>query len=211
MKISMQVGIKYTLDWVFGVVLFILLLPFLAIISLAIKLEDGSPVFFRQERPGLDGNLFVIWKFRTMIQDADSGLNSDGTVGAVDRITRVGKVLRYMSLDELPQIINIIKGEMSFIGPRPVLFDHMQRYSREQKKRFLMKPGISGLAQVMGRNTLKWSRRLQYDLEYVENHSLWLDFKILLKTVRVVLLREGIVLDRNPEFVDDLPKKDESK
>ena len=211
MKIGMQVRIKYTLDRVFGVVLFILLLPFLAIISLAIKLEDGSPVFFRQDRPGLDGNIFVIWKFRTMIQDADSGLNSDGTVGAVDRITRVGKVLRYMSLDELPQIINIIKGEMSFIGPRPVLFDHMLRYSQEQKKRFLMKPGISGLAQVMGRNTLKWSRRLQYDVEYVENYSLWFDFKILLKTVRVVFLREGIVLDRNPEFVDDLPKKDESK
>jgi len=206
-----QIRIKYFLDRLVGLLLFVFFLPLFAVIAIAIRLEDGGPVFFRQERPGLDGKIFVIWKFRTMVQDADSRLNSDGTVGAVDRITRAGKVLRYMSFDELPQIINIIKGEMSFIGPRPVLFDHMQRYSREQKKRFLMKPGISGLAQVMGRNTLKWSRRLQYDVEYVENYSLWLDLRVLLKTVKVVILREGIVLDRNPEFADDLPKKVEGQ
>ena len=206
----MQVRIKYALDRVFGVALFIPLLPLFAAIAIAIKLEDGSPVFFRQERPGLDGSIFVIWKFRTMVADADSRLNSDGTVGSV-RITRIGRVLRYMSLDEIPQIINIIKGEMSFIGPRPVLIDHMLRYTEEQKRRFLMKPGISGLAQVRGRNTLKWSRRIQYDIEYIENYSLWLDLKILLMTIKVVLFREGVVLDRNPEFADDLPQKEDGE
>ena len=116
-------------------------------------------------------------------------------------------MLRYLSLDELPQLINIIRGEMSFVGPRPGLLEHFHRYTQEQKKRVLMKPGVTGLAQIHGRNTLKWSKRIEYDLNYIENYSLWLDIKILLKTIKTTLCREGVVLDRNPEQVDDLQNK----
>lgn len=142
-----------------------------------------------------------------MVPNADSLLNADRRV-EMNRVTKVGKLLRLLSADELPQIINILIGEMSFIGPRPALWEHMSRYTEEQKKRFLMKPGITGLAQVNGRNLLKWSKRIEYDLQYIEHYSLWLDLKILFRTVKVVLLREGIVLDRNPEQVDDLRKQE---
>ncbi len=144
-----------------------------------------------------------------MFVNADQYLDTQGRVGQKNRITRVGAFLRFTSLDELPQLINIVKGEMSFIGPRAALPQHYDRYTTQQKKRLCMKPGVTGLAQVNGRNTLPWSKRIEYDNWYVENYSLKLDLKILLKTVKVVLLREGIVLDRNPEQVDDLaPMKD---
>jgi lipopolysaccharide/colanic/teichoic acid biosynthesis glycosyltransferase len=191
-----------------GTLFFLILLFFFIPISVAIKIEDGGSIFFKQKRPGLYGKPFFIWKFRTMIPDADSLLDKNQKVNSgVNRVTKVGKFLRCLSLDELPQIINILKGEMSFIGPRPALYEAMEKYTVQQKKRFLMKPGITGLAQVSGRNLLKWSKRFEYDLQYIENYSLWLDIKILLKTVKVVLLREGIVLDRNPEQVDDLGKQ----
>lgn len=198
---------KYLLDRIFASVLTIFLLPIFALIAVAIKIEDQGPVFFRQKRPGLFGRPFFIWKFRSMVPNADSLLNVDRRV-EVNRVTKVGKLLRLLSADELPQIINILMGEMSFIGPRPALWEHMSRYTEEQKKRFLMKPGITGLAQVNGRNLLKWSKRIEYDLQYIEHYSLWLDLQILLRTVKVVLLREGIVLDRNPEQVDDLRKQE---
>jgi len=198
---------KYLLDRIFASVLTIFLLPIFALIAVAIKIEDQGPVFFRQKRPGLFGRPFFIWKFRSMVPNADSLLNVDRRV-EVNRVTKVGKLLRLLSADELPQIINILMGEMSFIGPRPALWEHMSRYTEEQKKRFLMKPGITGLAQVNGRNLLKWSKRIEYDLQYIEHYSLWLDLNILFRTVKVVLLREGIVLDRNPEQVDDLRKQE---
>jgi len=198
---------KYLLDRIFASVLTIFLLPIFALIAVAIKIEDQGPVFFRQKRPGLFGRPFFIWKFRSMVPNADSLLNVDRRV-EVKRVTKVGKLLRLLSADELPQIINILMGEMSFIGPRPALWEHMSRYTEEQKKRFLMKPGITGLAQVNGRNLLKWSKRIEYDLQYIEHYSLWLDLNILFRTVKVVLLREGIVLDRNPEQVDDLRKQE---
>ena len=198
---------KYLLDRIFASVLTIFLLPIFALIAVAIKIEDQGPVFFRQKRPGLFGRPFFIWKFRSMVPNADSLLNVDRRV-EVNRVTKVGKLLRLLSADELPQIINILMGEMSFIGPRPALWEHMSRYTEEQKKRFLMKPGITGLAQVNGRNLLKWSKRIEYDLQYIEHYSLWLDLQILFRTVKVVLLREGIVLDRNPEQVDDLRKQE---
>jgi len=202
-----QRNMKYLLDRIFASVLTIFLLPIFALIAVAIKIEDQGPVFFRQKRPGLFGRPFFIWKFRSMVPNADSLLNVDRRV-EVNRVTKVGKLLRLLSADELPQIINILMGEMSFIGPRPALWEHMSRYTEEQKKRFLMKPGITGLAQVNGRNLLKWSKRIEYDLQYIEHYSLWLDLNILFRTVKVVLLREGIVLDRNPEQVDDLRKQE---
>ena len=167
-------------------------------------MDDRGQIFFKHPRPGLNGDEFIIWKFRTMIPDADALLTNGWHVRNVNRLTRVGRILRLWSLDELPQLFNIIRGEMSFIGPRPGLCEHVDRYTEDQKKRFLMKPGITGLAQVNGRNTLKWSKRIEYDIEYIKNFSLLLDLKILVRTVKVILLREGIALDRNPEEVDDL-------
>lgn len=208
MKPNIQVQMKYLCDRILSILLFILLVPFFVIIALVIKFDDGQTVFFRQKRTGWHGQEFLIWKFRTMVPNADTFLDASGRIGNVNRITRVGKILRYLSLDELPQLINIMKGEMSFIGPRPVLCDRLERYSDEQKKRLLMKPGVTGLAQVNGRNTLKWSERIAYDVWYVEHYSLWLDLKILMNTVRVVFKREGIVLDRKPELYDDLGHKE---
>lgn len=205
---SYQIRVKYIVDRIMSVLFSPIFLLIFIPIALAIKLEDGSHVFFKQKRPGLNGAPFMIWKYRTMVPDADHLLDEEGGVGSVNRITRVGKILKYLSLDELPQLINIIKGEMSFIGPRPALYDHMERYTGEQKKRLLMKPGITGLAQINGRNLLKWSKRIEYDLQYIENYSLWLDLKIMIKTVKVVLFREGIVLDRNPDQVYDLEEKE---
>lgn len=200
-----QIKVKYLADRVVSLVLLVFLIPVFLIIALGIKLDDGGPVFFKQRRPGLDARPFTIWKFRTMVPDADRFLDTQGRV-SINRVTRVGRILRLLSLDELPQLINIAKGEMSFVGPRPGLLEHVPRYTKQQRKRFVMKPGITGLAQVNGRNTLSWSQRINYDLQYIENYSLWLDLKVLFRTVKVVLLREGIVIDRNPEQVDDLRK-----
>jgi lipopolysaccharide/colanic/teichoic acid biosynthesis glycosyltransferase len=204
-----QIKIKYALDRLVALFLVIILSPLWIAIMIAIKLDDGGAIFFTQERLGKNANLFRIYKFRTMVEDADRFLDEQGRVTSEKRITRVGKFLRALSLDELPQLINILKGEMSIIGPRPVLPSHLPRYTPEQKRRLLMKPGVTGLAQVNGRNTLKWSQRIAYDVWYIDHYSLWLDVKILVKTIKVVLLREGIVLDRNPDEVDDLPRLDE--
>lgn len=204
---KIQISIKYIGERILAFFLLVTLSPLFLLISIAIRVGDRGPVFFRQERLGLYGKVFLIWKFRTMIVDADKYLEKDGSV-KVQRITPVGKVLRFLSLDELPQLINILIGEMSIVGPRPSLVNHLEKYTEEQKGRFAMRPGVTGLAQINGRNTLKWSRRIEYDLEYIENYSLWLDFMILLKTVKVVIMREGIVIDRNPEKVDDLEIKD---
>ena len=200
-----QIILKYGLDLILAIVLLVLLSPFFLVISITIFLFDGGPIFFRQQRRGYRGRIFNVWKFRTMIVDADDFLSEEG-VATKNRITRTGRWLRFLSLDELPQLLNILRREMSFIGPRPALVEHFNRYTSDQKKRLLMKPGVTGLAQVNGRNTLKWSRRIEYDIEYIENYSLILDLKILLRTVGVVLFRKGIVIDRNPDQVDDLMK-----
>ncbi len=202
---SQQIVLKNLFDIIFSIVLTAILSPVFIMISIAIKLDDGYEVFFKQKRPGLNGKSFIIWKYRTMIPKADSMLDKQGRPIGKGRITRIGKVLRYLSLDELPQLFNIMKREMSFVGPRPGLYEHLDRYNRRQKNRYLMKPGITGLAQIKGRNTLKWSERIEYDLEYIENFSFRSDLSILLKTINCVILREGIVLDRNPDDIDDLP------
>jgi lipopolysaccharide/colanic/teichoic acid biosynthesis glycosyltransferase len=207
-KKPLHVAAKRAVDVGASVLGLACLSPFLGAVALAIRLEDGGPVFFRQARVGLDEGCFRIWKFRTMVPDADRLLDEHGGVGNADRITRVGRLLRLFSLDELPQLINIARGEMSLVGPRPAIPESAARYTAEQKRRFRARPGITGLAQVRGRNTLKWSKRIEYDNEYIDDYSIWLDLWILLRTVKVVLLREGIVLDRNPEAVDDLPRPD---
>jgi lipopolysaccharide/colanic/teichoic acid biosynthesis glycosyltransferase len=200
---NVQVTIKYLFDRIFGLLLLVLLSPLFVAIAIAIWLNDRGPVFFKHERPGLHAQPFEVWKFRTMVVNADRFLDEDGQVTR-PRVTRVGVLLRKVSLDELPQLINIVQGEMSLVGPRPAVMEHLPRYTDEQMERFRMKPGITGLAQVGGRNTLKWSERIRLDNEYIDNYSLSLDARILWDTFGVVLRREGIALDRNPEQVDDL-------
>tara|TARA_Y100000589_G_C27164891_1_gene634327 strand:- start:494 stop:997 length:504 start_codon:yes stop_codon:yes gene_type:complete len=149
----------------------------------------GLPIFFIQKRPGKNGVPFSLIKFRTMknIFREDGDLEKDNF-----RQTRLGNFLRKTSLDELPELINILKGDMSFIGPRPLLIEYLKLYNKRHKKRHNVKPGISGLAQINGRNSIDWKTRLDYDIYYVENFSIWLDMKIFIKTFKVLLNQEGI-------------------
>jgi lipopolysaccharide/colanic/teichoic acid biosynthesis glycosyltransferase len=175
--------------------------PLLGGIALAIKLDDGGEIFFRQERVGRDGRSFGIWKFRTMVPDAmerGKGYFTD------DLITPVGKLLRKTSLDELPQLLNILTGEMSFVGPRPTLRDQVDRYTDEQRRRLEVRPGVAGWAQLHGRNTLPWSERIRYDVEYVDRAGLIFDLYILLRTVPMVLTGSGVAVGQTREEVDDL-------
>ena len=200
---AIQLRMKRTLDCVLSGAGLVLASPVLALSALAICCEDGRPVLFRHRRPGKDGEPFEVIKFRSMIKNADEQLNTDGGVHQ-DRITRVGKVLRRTSIDELPQFVNILRGEMSFVGPRPALMEHLPRYSSVQRGRLRMRPGITGLAQVSGRNTLPWTRRIELDNHYVDHFSLMLDLRIITKTVWVIVTGAGQVEDRNPGDVDDL-------
>ncbi|MCB9662875.1 MAG: sugar transferase [Alphaproteobacteria bacterium] len=194
---------KYALDRALGTVAVAATAPLLGAIALAIRLEDGGPALFLQERPGLGARPFHVLKFRTMLVDADRFVDARGRPTR-HRITRVGRWLRRTSLDELPQLVNIARGEMSFVGPRPPVIIHLQRYTDAQMRRFRMKPGLTGLAQISGRNQLSWSRRIALDNAYIDDFSLVGDLRILLRTVGVVVRREGMVDDRNPEQVDDL-------
>lgn len=187
--------IKHILDKIFGVILLILLSPILAIIAIAIKIDSNGPVIFKQKRLGKNGNIFEIYKFRTMYVDAPDLRNEDGSTFNSDndpRVTKVGNLLRKTSLDELTQIFNILKGEMSFIGPRPDLPDHYDLYTEFDKKKLLVRPGVTGYAQANGRNNIEWKKRIEMDIFYIENYSLFLDIKILFKTVFSVLKSEGV-------------------
>lgn len=185
--------LKRMLDLAVGIVsLALLALPF-ALIAVIIKLDSDGPVFFRQERIGLRGKPFRVWKFRTMV-DGASGRGLGLTVTKADaRITRVGNVLRNWGIDELPQLINVLEGSMSLVGPRPTLAYQVAAYDEYQRRRLQMKPGITGLAVVSGRNALSWNERIRLDVQYVDDWSFWLDLKLLLKTLWVVLvMRSGV-------------------
>ena len=163
-------------------------LPVQAATALAIRVRMGRPVLFRQQRPGIDGEPFEMLKFRTMFQpDPERGLVTDA-----DRMTGLGSFLRSTSLDELPTLWNIVRGDMSLVGPRPLLVQYLGRYSPEQARRHEVKPGLTGLAQVSGRNAISWESKFRHDVEYVDNHSLLLDLKIIVRTVVQVVRREGI-------------------
>ena len=163
--------------------------PVLLLLCLAVRINMGSPIFFRQERPGLNGEIFEIIKFRTM-RDA---YDQDGKpLPDAERLTKLGRLLRATSLDELPELLNVLKGEMSLVGPRPLLVRYLPIYTPEQARRHDVRPGITGLAQVRGRNALDWDSKFAYDIEYVDNQSLWFDLRILFETVRAVVKREGI-------------------
>ncbi|KXK59495.1 UDP-galactose phosphate transferase [Micromonospora rosaria] len=180
--------IKRTLDIVLAALLLILLAPVMAVVALVVLVTLGRPVLFRHTRPGRHGELFDLVKFRSMRHaDPDRGLVTDA-----DRLTRVGAWLRASSLDELPELWNVLRGEMSLVGPRPHLVSYLDRYTPQQARRHDVRPGITGLAQVRGRNSLTWEEKFGYDIEYVDNRCLGLDLRILAATVRVVLKREGI-------------------
>jgi lipopolysaccharide/colanic/teichoic acid biosynthesis glycosyltransferase len=169
----------------------------MALLAVAIRLTMGSPVLFRQVRPGLDGRSFTILKFRTM-------RSGDGT--DAERITRLGRFMRETSLDELPELLNVLRGDMSLVGPRPLLVAYLDRYSPEQARRHEVRPGLTGLAQVSGRNATTWEQRFALDVEYVDTRSMALDLRIIGRTVRAVVTREGISAEGHatmPEFTGE--------
>lgn len=170
----------------------LLLAPVLAGLALAIRLSLGGPVLFKQVRPGLHGRPFTMYKFRTMFdaRDSQGNLLPDG-----ERLSKFGRFLRATSLDELPELVNVLRGEMSLVGPRPLLMEYLPLYSPEQARRHEVRPGITGWAQVNGRNAITWEEKFQYDVWYVDNWSLALDVKILWLTLAAVVRRDGISAD----------------
>jgi sugar transferase EpsL len=165
------------------------LAPVLALVALLVRLKLGAPLLFRQQRPGLHGKPFTLYKFRTMTDARDA---QGRRLPDAERLTPFGRFLRSTSLDELPELFNVLKGEMSLVGPRPLLMRYLDRYTPEQARRHAVKPGITGWAQVNGRNALTWEEKFALDVWYVDHQSLWLDVKILAMTVWQVLKREGI-------------------
>ena len=181
--------IKRLLDIVIASIALILLSPVYFIVARKVKKNLGSPVLFRQVRPGLHGKPFEMIKFRTMKDAVDAKGNP---LPDSERLTPFGKMLRSTSLDEMPELWNVIKGDMSIVGPRPLLVEYLPLYNEEQAKRHDVRPGITGYAQVNGRNAISWEKKFELDTWYVENQSLWLDFKIMLKTVKKVLAKDDI-------------------
>jgi lipopolysaccharide/colanic/teichoic acid biosynthesis glycosyltransferase len=181
-----QKRVKRLLDVTGALVALALLSPVMLLIATAVLLTMGRPILFRQRRPGLDGTPFEILKFRTMREA--QGTPTPGT----DRVTWLGRWLRSTSLDELPELFNVVRGEMSLIGPRPLLMQYLGRYTPEQARRHEVRPGITGWAQVNGRNAISWEEKFRLDVWYVDHASLWLDGKILFRTIGMVLRREGV-------------------
>ena len=184
--------IKRLFDIILAAMLIILFLPIYIIVSFLILLKMGSPILFRQKRPGLHEKIFSIYKFRTMTNEKDENGN---LLPDAQRLVGVGKFIRSTSLDELPQIFNVLKGDMSFVGPRPLLIEYLPRYNNQQKKRHDVKPGITGWAQVNGRNAISWEQKFEYDVWYVEHQSFWLDMKILWMTFLKVVKQSDISSD----------------
>jgi lipopolysaccharide/colanic/teichoic acid biosynthesis glycosyltransferase len=180
--------LKRPLDVIVSLVAIVIFLPLLVAIALLTFLKLGKPILFRQERIGLNGRIFTILKFRTM----SAQLSDDGSIiPEAFRLTGFGRRIRALGLDELPQLLNIFRGEMSFVGPRPLLPEYLELYSNQQARRHEVRPGITGLAQVSGRNLLSWSERFELDVEYISRISAWLDLKILVRTLSSVISRHG--------------------
>jgi sugar transferase EpsL len=180
---------KRLFDCLVSFILLILISPILLVIVVLIRIKLGQPILFKQQRPGLHAKPFYIYKFRTMTDGRDELGN---LLPDEKRLTSFGKLLRSFSIDELPQLFNVIKGELSLVGPRPLLMDYLPRYSSEQARRHDVKPGITGWAQVNGRNAITWEEKFKLDIWYVDNHSFWLDMKILWMTALKVIKSEGI-------------------
>ena len=206
-KNTPQAICKRLFDLCLATTAIILFLPLWITVSIAIILDSGLPVFFFQERAGQYGRSFRIIKFRTMVKDAEDYPEGVFTHKEDPRITRVGKWLRKLSLDELPQLFNVLRGEMSIVGPRPTLLYQIEKYDARQKKRLLVKPGITGWAQINGRNLLTWPERIELDVWYVENWSLWLDLQIIIRTPIIVFKQQGIYGERKKDPIAEYPQK----
>ena len=180
---------KRLVDFLVTLFCFVAISPFLLVLSILVKIWLGSPVFFRQMRPGRDGKPFAMYKFRTMANGYDLKGNP---LPDEERLTKLAKFLRSTSLDELPELFNVLKGDMSLVGPRPLLMEYLPLFTPEQARRHDVKPGITGWAQVNGRNAISWEEKFKLDVWYVDNQSFWLDMKILWMTLIKVFRREGI-------------------
>jgi lipopolysaccharide/colanic/teichoic acid biosynthesis glycosyltransferase len=197
-KQKLQWSIKYISDFILGVLLLVPMAFLIALLGIVLYLDSPGPIFFKQLRPGRNGKLFYILKLRTMVpgdHTRSTPRNPDGSLALTHELqgyTRFGRWLRRLSLDELPQLFNIIKGEMSFIGPRPDLPEHMQLYCGDEVVKLLARPGLTGLAQVKGRNELPWKERLQLDVQYVKEYSLLLDIKIFWGTIGRLISGKGV-------------------
>lgn len=185
---------KRPLDIVLSLMALIVLSPVFIIVSMLVRVKLGSPVIFKQDRPGLNEKIFTMYKFRTMTEDKDEHgeLFPDSI-----RLTKFGQFLRSTSLDELPELLNILNGDMSIVGPRPLLLEYLDRYTIEQRERHSVRPGLTGLAQVQGRNAISWEKKFAFDVDYVRNVTFLRDFKILIGTVTTVLSKHGINQDNS--------------
>ena len=180
---------KRPMDFILSLIAIIVLSPVFLVVAVLVRVKLGSPVIFKQERPGLNEKIFTLYKFRSMTDERDE--NGELLPDSV-RLTKFGKFLRSTSLDELPELVNILKGDMSIVGPRPLLVEYLPLYDEHQRRRQEVRPGLSGLAQVSGRNTISWEEKFNLDVEYVDNISFILDWKIIFLTIKKVIFREGI-------------------
>lgn len=195
--------IKRPIDFCCALIALIVLSPVLLIVAILVRVKLGTPVLFTQDRPGLNEKIFKLYKFRTMTSETDENGN---LLPDEVRLTKFGKMLRSTSLDELPEFINILKGDMSFIGPRPLLEEYLPYYSIEEKKRHSVRPGLSGLAQINGRNFVGWDQRLQYDIQYVDEMSFKMDISIIIKTIVKIIKKQDVAVDTNkvePNFAEE--------
>lgn len=189
-----QKYIKRILDLILSLLALIILSPLMGILAILVRIKLGEPVIFKQKRPGKNEKIFTLYKFRTMTDEKDKQGN---LLPDSERLTKFGEFLRSTSLDELPELINIIKGEMSIVGPRPLLVEYLPLYNEEQKHRHDVTPGLTGLAQISGRNSIEWEEKFKEDIEYVNNITFIQDVKIVLKTFKKVFRKEGISQEGN--------------
>ncbi|MDD5606521.1 MAG: sugar transferase [Candidatus Pacebacteria bacterium] len=192
MNKKIQKVIKRIIDFLGALVGLIILSPLFLIVTILIKLDSKGSVFFKYERISKDSKAFYPFKFRTMKEGAIKEGLGYNVAENDERITKIGNFLRKWGIDELPQLINVLRGEMSLVGPRPTFKYQVEKYSDFQRKRLLVKPGITGWALIQGRNLLSWEERIKYDVWYIENWSLWLDFKILFKTISLIIFKRGV-------------------
>lgn len=191
--------IKRTLDLILSLMALIVLMPLMIIIGILVRINLGSPIIFKQKRPGKNEKIFTLYKFRTMTDKR----NIDGNLLPDEyRLTKFGKFLRSTSLDELPELINIIKGDMAIVGPRPLLVEYLPYYTEEEKHRHDVRPGLTGLAQVNGRNALQWEERFSFDLQYVKNITFKNDMTIIFKTIGKVIKKEDILVGKQQILLD---------
>lgn len=185
---------KRFFDIIFSLLFIIIFWWLYILIAILVRIKLGSPILFSQDRPGLNGKIFKMYKFRSMTDTKDENGN---LLSDEERLVKFGKLLRMTSLDEIPEFFNILKGDMSLIGPRPLLVSYLSRYNEEQTRRHEVRPGISGWAQINGRNTISWEEKFKFDIEYVDNVSFLLDLKIIFLTIKKIFIREGISQEGN--------------